>query len=60
MYFVHSYYAEPSDRSVVALESDYGAPFAAMAWRHRLFATQFHPEKSQAVGLKFLENFLRL
>ena len=59
-YFVHSYYADPADRSVIALETDYGAPFAAMVWRKNLFATQFHPEKSQAVGLKLLENFVRL
>jgi len=57
---VHSYYAEPTDRSLVALETDYGVRFAAMVWRDRLFATQFHPEKSQAVGLKMLENFLAL
>ena len=59
-YFVHSYYAEPADRSVVALETDYGGRFAAMVWRERLFATQFHPEKSQAVGLALLKNFLAL
>ncbi len=59
-YFVHSYYADPSDRSAVALETDYGRPFASMIWRERLFATQFHPEKSQAVGLKLLENFVRV
>ena len=59
-YFVHSYYADPADRSLVALESDYGLRFPAMIRRERLFATQFHPEKSQAVGLKLLENFLEL
>ncbi|MBI3010327.1 MAG: imidazole glycerol phosphate synthase subunit HisH, partial [Candidatus Omnitrophica bacterium] len=47
-YFVHSFYADPQDRSVIALETDYGVPFAAMVWRDNLFATQFHPEKSQA------------
>jgi glutamine amidotransferase len=60
VYFVHSYYAEPADQSVVALEADYGGRFAAMVWRDNLFATQFHPEKSQAVGLKMLENFIKL
>ena len=60
VYFVHSYYAEPADRSLVALESDYGGRFAAMVWRKNLYATQFHPEKSQAVGLKILENFVKL
>jgi len=59
-YFVHSYYAEPADRSVVALETEYGTPFASMVWRDRLFATQFHPEKSQAVGLRLLKNFVEL
>lgn len=59
-YFVHSYYAEPADPEVVALETDYDTRFASMVWRDRLFATQFHPEKSQAVGLRLLENFLRL
>jgi glutamine amidotransferase len=59
-YFVHSYYGVPQDRSVVALETDYGTRFAAMLWRDRLFATQFHPEKSQTLGLKLLENFVRL
>ena len=59
-YFVHSYYARPVDRSVIALECDYGGRFAAMVWREHLYATQFHPEKSQAVGLKLLKNFLAL
>lgn len=60
VYFVHSYYGEPRDRSVVALESEYGVRFPAMVWRGNLYATQFHPEKSQSVGLKLLENFVRL
>jgi glutamine amidotransferase len=60
VYFVHSYYADPTDRSVVALESEYGAPFAAMIWRQNVYATQFHPEKSQAVGLQLLKNFISL
>ena len=59
-YFVHSYYADPIEREVVALESDYGQPFAAMVWKERLFATQFHPEKSQALGLRLLQNFMAL
>ena len=60
VYFVHSYYAEPADRSVIALESDYGGRFAAMVWRRNLYASQFHPEKSQAVGLQLLKNFVAL
>ncbi len=60
VYFVHSYYAEPADRAVTALETDYGVRFAAMVWRERLYATQFHPEKSQAIGLQLLKNFIAL
>ena len=59
-YFVHSYYVVPQDPAVVALETDYGGPFCSMIWRDNLFATQFHPEKSQASGLRVLENFARL
>ncbi len=59
-YFVHSYYAEPTDPSVVALESEYGTRFPAMVCRGNLFATQFHPEKSQTLGLRLLENFVKL
>ncbi len=60
VYFVHSYYAEPTDRAVIALEADYGGRFAAMVWHDNLYATQFHPEKSQAVGLQLLKNFISL
>jgi glutamine amidotransferase len=59
-YYVHSYYVAPKDHSVVAIEADYGGPFCAMIWRDNLFATQFHPEKSQAQGLRLLENFAKL
>ncbi len=59
-YFVHSYYVAPQDASVVAIEADYHEPFCAMIWRDNLFATQFHPEKSQAPGLKILANFAAL
>lgn len=59
-YFVHSYYVVPADPSVVALTCDYGGPFCAMVWRDNLFATQFHPEKSQANGLALLERFATL
>jgi len=57
-YFVHSYYGAPQDESVVALETEYGTRFASMVWKDRLFATQFHPEKSQTIGLKLLKNFI--
>lgn len=59
-YFVHSYYVVPKDPSVVAIEADYHEPFCAMIWRDNLYATQFHPEKSQADGLKILKNFAEL
>ena len=59
-YFVHSYYAAPEDRSVIALETEYGGRFASMVWRDNLYATQFHPEKSQALGLRLLKNFVTL
>lgn len=60
VYFVHSYYPQPADAADVCTETDYGVQFASMVWRNRIFACQFHPEKSQAVGLKILENFVRL
>ena len=59
-YFVHSYYVRPTDRSVVALECEYGETFCAMVWRQNLYATQFHPEKSQSDGLKILGSFVNL
>ena len=56
-YFVHSYYVAPSDATLVAGEASYPESFCAMIWRENLFATQFHPEKSQTAGLKVLRNF---
>jgi len=60
VYFVHSYYATPRQESVVAASTEYGVEFASVIWSGNVFATQFHPEKSQAVGLKMLENFVNL
>jgi glutamine amidotransferase len=60
VYFVHSYYVVPQDQSVVATETDYAKPFCSSIWRDNLFATQFHPEKSQSAGLKILKNFAEL
>jgi glutamine amidotransferase len=60
VYFVHSYYGAPRDAGVIAAEADYPTPFAAALWRDNLFATQFHPEKSQTVGLTMLRNFATL
>jgi glutamine amidotransferase len=59
-YFVHSYYVVPEDSSVIAIEAEYHRPFCAMIWRDNLFATQFHPEKSQSDGLQMLKNFAEL
>ncbi len=59
-YFVHSYHVVPTDKSVVSIEADYGGPFCAAVWQDNLFATQFHPEKSQADGLRLLKNFAEL
>ncbi len=57
-YFVHSYYAAPNDRSLVAATTDYPTAFACALAQDNVFAVQFHPEKSQAVGLQLLSNFL--
>ena len=59
VYFVHSYYAAPADRGVVAAEADYPTPFCAAVWKENVYAVQFHPEKSQDVGLAMLRNFAR-
>jgi imidazole glycerol-phosphate synthase subunit HisH len=60
VYFVHSYYVVPADASIIATETDYGRPFCSMVWRDNIYAAQFHPEKSQAEGLKMLKNFAEL
>jgi len=57
-YFVHSYYVMPEDPDVVVASTDYGLDFASVLWRDNLFATQFHPEKSQGYGLRILKNFV--
>ncbi len=59
-YFVHSYYAEPEDPSLVAGETEYGIPFCSVLARGNLVATQFHPEKSGELGLRFYHNFLSM
>lgn len=59
-YFVHSYYVEPSDQDIVLATTDYGGPFASIVGRGSLFGLQFHPEKSQEVGLQMLRNFARI
>lgn len=60
MYFAHSFYASPSDETVVAAQTDYGIEFASAVWKGNLFGLQFHPEKSGRFGLKILENFAKI
>jgi len=56
-YFVHSYYVAPDDSSVIATTTDYGIEFTSSVWKDNIYAVQFHPEKSQALGLRVLRNF---
>ena len=56
-YLVHSYYVCPDDQEIIAGQTDYGLTYCSCAWRDNVFATQFHPEKSQAAGLQMLRNF---
>ena len=56
-YFVHSFYVVPEDEGIVATRTDYGVDFVSMVWKDNIFATQFHPEKSQQLGLKILKGF---
>jgi len=60
VYFVHSFFPKPADDSIVATRTEYGETFASSVWRDNVFATQFHPEKSQKVGLQLLRNFVEL
>jgi len=60
VYFVHSYYPVPADPAVVATTTVYGPEFASSVARDNVFACQFHPEKSQQVGLRMLDNFVRV
>ncbi|HEU4796125.1 MAG TPA: imidazole glycerol phosphate synthase subunit HisH [Pyrinomonadaceae bacterium] len=59
-YFVHSYYCEPTDQSVVAGETEYGLTYASVVASKNICGVQFHPEKSQDAGLQLLQNFARL
>lgn len=60
VYFCHSFYAKPVDKSVVAATTDYGIEYCAAVAQDNIFGVQFHPEKSQTAGLKILENFINL
>jgi imidazole glycerol-phosphate synthase subunit HisH len=57
VYFVHGYHVTPADPSIIATTTDYGRPFVSSIRHHNILATQFHPEKSQKVGLQILQNF---
>jgi len=58
-YFVHSYYVTPDETEWISSFTTYGKPFVSSIWKENLFATQFHPEKSQQKGLRILENFAK-
>lgn len=60
VYFVHSYYVIPEDMNIVLTTTRYGISFVSGIWKDNIYAFQFHPEKSQSVGLKVLRNFVRL
>ena len=57
VYFVHSYYVVPDNQDVTCTVTEYGVPFVSSVWKDNIFATQFHPEKSQRVGLQLFRNF---
>ncbi len=57
VYFVHSFYVQPDDPSVTCTVTEYGIPFVSSVWKNNIFASQFHPEKSQQVGLQLFYNF---
>ncbi|KJJ84772.1 imidazole glycerol phosphate synthase subunit HisH [Candidatus Omnitrophus magneticus] len=59
-YFVHSYYCSASDKTNIAGLTEYGVPYTSILWKDNIFATQFHPERSQETGLKIIENFIKL
>ncbi len=60
VYFCHSYYPEPFNKKISAATTDYGVDFASIVWQDNVYGVQFHPEKSQEVGLKILRNFVNL
>ena len=60
VYFVHSFFPRPDDGTIVATRTTYGETFASSVWKDNVYATQFHPEKSQTIGLQLLRNFVSL
>lgn len=59
-YFVHSYYVDSKDKNIILTKTNYGIDFVSSIEKDNIFATQFHPERSSAIGIKILENFVRL
>jgi glutamine amidotransferase len=60
VYFAHSFHVVPDDEKIIATSTEYGYNFTSAVWKDNIFATQFHPEKSQSVGLKLLQNFVKM
>lgn len=60
VYFCHSYYPRPQDKKIISATTDYGIDFASLVWSGDTYGLQFHPEKSQKIGLRILENFVNL
>lgn len=60
VYFCHSYYPEPEEKGIIAAACNYGIDFTAVVWKDNLYGVQFHPEKSQDVGLRILKNFVEM
>jgi imidazole glycerol-phosphate synthase subunit HisH len=60
VYFVHSFFPRPEDPAIIATRTTYGETFASSIWKDNVYATQFHPEKSQIIGLQLLRNFVSL
>jgi imidazole glycerol-phosphate synthase subunit HisH len=60
VYFVHSFFPRPEDSAIIATRTTYGETFASSIWKDNVYATQFHPEKSQTIGLQLLRNFVSL
>jgi glutamine amidotransferase len=60
VYFCHSYYPQPSDKSIIAATSQYGVEFGCVLHKNNVYGVQFHPEKSQVMGLKIIKNFVQL
>jgi len=60
VYFCHSYYPQAKEENISAATTDYGVEFSSIVWQDNIFGVQFHPEKSQKIGLKIIENFVNL